>query len=278
MMCTRRRSFALVLVAGALGVGLIAFPGSAAAVLTCNPGPANDSCVAFSALPNPAAVNTPAAYPASSSLFIRFRGKFLPNARWSTVALSFDDDFLFTQGTIPTCAKAQLAGKDIAGAWATCGPGAAAANNAYLSPPNLALGHASTAPPSNFDGCTLVFKGPPVSGNPTLTLYARMTSVQNGVVNCANPATNHAGNTTFVFSGTFTNVAAPYAKKLTIPSLNALPVPLDDFYATVQRGSYFRARCPNPAGPPDSNPWGVLGRFIYTAGNTPTSNLKTVPC
>ena len=74
----------------------------------------------------------------------------------------YDADGRITPGTIPKCTTAQLSGKNISQAWNTCGPGAGTAHNAYLSPATAVSGRASTAPPSNFNGCVLVFNGPTV--------------------------------------------------------------------------------------------------------------------
>ena len=152
-----------------------------------------------------------------------------------TVTLLFDNDFTITPGTIPKCTTAQLSGKTIAQAWATCGPGAGAAHNAYLSPTTAVSGRASTAPPSNFNGCTLVFNGPTSGGNPTVILYTRVTLVANGTANCAAPAANSSGNTTVLLTGTIATAGvAGFGKKLTVPGIDQLPLPLDDFTAIAQ--------------------------------------------
>ena len=80
------------------------------------------------------------------------------------------------------------AGTTIAQAWERCGPGADTAPevNAYLSPSTAVSGTASTAPPANFAGCTLVFKRSATS----VLLFTRVALLQNGAPQCANPATN----------------------------------------------------------------------------------------
>ena len=262
-MRTKRRAAFVLVTAAALAVGLIAFAASAAADPTpCNPGTSttdNKSCVNFQVLPsNPHATLT------NASLFVHTHTNYAhpgdkANGGFTkTVTLLFDSDFAITPGTIPTCTTAQLSGKNISQAWATCGPGAGATHNAYLSPATAVSGKTSTAPPSNFPGCTLVFNGPPSNGNPTVTLYARVTLTPNGTANCSSPATNTAGNSTVLLKGTITPAGvAGFGKKLTVPGIDALPLPLDDFTAILKRGSYFKAKCA-------PSPWNVRGTFAYS--------------
>ena len=190
-----------------------------------------------------------------------------------TVTLLFDNDFAITPGTVPTCTTAQLSGKTIAQAWSTCGPGAGAAHNAYLSPASAVSGRASTAPASNFTGCTLVFRGPNSGGNSTVILYTRVTLVANGTANCAAPATNTSGNTTVLLQGTIAPAGvAGFGKKLAIPGIDALPLPLDDFTALLKRGNYFKAKC-------SATPWKVRGTFAYSgAGQAADTSNATQTC
>jgi hypothetical protein len=267
-MRTRRRAAFVLASVAAVAVGMIAYAATAAAdPPACNPGTSatdNKSCVNFQVLPsNPHATLTPA------SLFVHTHTNYAhpgnkPSGGFAkTVTLLFDSDFAISPTGIPTCSKAQLNGKTIAQAWATCGPGAGAAHNAYLSPATAVSGHTSTAPASNFPGCTLAFNGPPSGGNPTITLYARVTLVANGTANCANPASNTSGNTTVVLVGTITPAGvAGFGKKLTVPGIDQLPLPLDDFTALVKRGNYFRAKC-------TASPWHVRGTFAYSGTTQP---------
>ena len=249
-----------LIAAAALAVGFFAFAASAAAdPPACNPGTSatdNKSCVNFQVLPNHSAT--------SNSLFVHTHTNYAhPGDKGQggftkTLTLLFDSDFAITPGTIPTCTTAQLSGKNISQAWATCGPGAAASHNAYLSPATAVSGRASTAPPSNFPGCTLVFRGPNSGGNPTVILYARVTLVANGTANCATPASNGSGNSTVFLTGTIANAGvAGFGKKLTVPGIDALPLPLDDFTALLKRGNYFKAKC-------SASPWSVRGTFAYS--------------
>ena len=80
-----------------------------------------------------------------------------------------------------------------------------------------------------------MFNGPTSGGNPTVVLYARVTLVANGTANCAAPAANSAGNTTVLLTGTIATAGvAGFGKKLTVPGIDALPLPLDDFTALAQ--------------------------------------------
>ena len=117
-----------------------------------------------------------------------------------TVTLSFDDDVKLNLAGLPSCTATFGGSTTIAQAWERCGPGADTSPevNAYLSPPTAVSGTASTAPASNFNGCTLVFK----KSATQVLLFARMTLVANGTPNCANPATNSSGNTSVSLAGT----------------------------------------------------------------------------
>ncbi len=270
-MHTKRRVAFTLATAAAFAVGFVAFAASAAAdPPACNPGTSttdNKSCVNFQVLPNHSAT--------SNSLFVHTHtnyahpGNKAQGGFAKTVTLLFSDDFAITPGTVPTCTTAQLSGKNISQAWNTCGPGAVASHNAYLSPATAVSGKTSTAPPSNFPGCTMVFRGPNSGANSTVILYSRVTLVANGTANCANPATNTLGNTTVLLTGTIAPAGvAGFGKKLTVPGIDALPLPLDDFTAILKRGGYFKANSCTPS------PWKVRGTFAYsgTGQATDTSN------
>ena len=277
-MRTKRRVAFVLASAAAFAVGLIAYAASAAAVPPpCNPGTSatdNKSCVNFQVLPsNPHTTSTPASLFVHTHTNYAHPGNKAQGGFAKTVTLLFDSNFTITPGTIPKCTTAQLSGKNISQAWATCGPGAGAAHNAYLSPATAVSGKTSTAPTSNFDGCTLVFNGPTSGGNPTVVLYARVTLVPNGTANCASPATNTSGNSTVLLTGTIAPAGvAGFGKKLTVPGIDALPLPLDDFTAIVKRGSYFKAKCA-------PSPWNVRGTFAYSGtGQAPDVSNPTQAC
>jgi hypothetical protein len=159
-----------------------------------------------------------------------------------TVTLLFDNDMRVNLTGIPSCTATFGSGTTIRQAWERCGPGADQAGevNAYLSPPGAVSGRASTAPPSNFGACTLVFK----RASNKILLFARVTLRPNVTANCSSPATNTSGNTTTVLVGTLSTVtAADFRTRFTVPNIDQLPLPLDDFKATVRRGGAFAARC-----------------------------------
>ena len=144
-MRTKRRVAFTLATAAAFAVGFIAFAASAAAdPPACNPGISptdNKSCVNFQVLPN-----NPGATAKPASLFVHTHTNYAhpgnkPQGGFAkTVTLLFDNDFTITPGTIPKCTTAQLSGKTISQAWATCGPGAGATHNAYLSPTTAVSG------------------------------------------------------------------------------------------------------------------------------------------
>jgi hypothetical protein len=191
-----------------------------------------------------------------------------------TVTLLFDDDVKLNLAGIPSCTATFGGSTTIAQAWERCGPGADTAPevNAYLSPFTAVSGTASTAPASNFNGCTLVFKKSATS----LLLFARMTLVANGTPNCSSPATNSSGNTSVTLTGnlTFPTNVADFKTTLTVPNIDLQPLPLDDFKAKVKRASVFQARCR------DSNKLlNLRGTFAYSgSGEAADTVNKTKAC
>jgi hypothetical protein len=278
-MRTRRRIGLLLASAAALGVGLIAFPGSAAAtppvVPTCA-FPAttgSDSCDTLRVNAFDGSLGTAAAE--NVGLGVRVRSRFDPSTSETTVvALSFDNDITLNLTGIPACPATELTGKNIAQAWEQCGPGAdgnpVSEGNAYLS---TALGAnvsgigSSTVDTSGI-ACTMIFKG---ADNTHLTIYARAPIANVTTTGCNNPSTNTAGSTSILFTGTLTTIAAPYKTKLTINGTQTANPALDDFYATVKRGTAFRAKCVSPMR--------MLGFWDYTAaGDANDTKLATDPC
>jgi hypothetical protein len=269
-MRTRRRIALLLASAGALGVGLIAFPTSAAAAPPAVPActfpntPGSDSCATLRVN----AVRAPIGGTFEPvRLGVRVRSRFQPATSETTrVILRFDDDGQINLSGIPACPASELTGKNIRQAWEQCGPGAdgtpASEGNAYLSTGlgNQVSGIASTVPnPGGANACVLIFKG---SANNRITLYSR-APVATNPDSCNNPATNTGGSATILFTGTITNqpVSSPYGPTLTVPNTQTADPALDDFYATVQRGGVFQARC--PAG---TSPLKVQAVFSYTGG------------
>jgi hypothetical protein len=193
-----------------------------------------------------------------------------------TVTLLFDDDGKVTPGTIPQCAGAFASSTTLKQAWNTCGPGAGAAKNAYLSPTTGVSGRASTAPPSNFNGCVLAFNGKKTStGLPTVVLFTRVTLTPNGTANCANPGSNTSGNTSVTLKGTISNAGvADFGKKLVVPNIDSAPLPLDDFTTTVKRGNYITARCHDT-----NHILNIRGTFQYSGtGEAPDTVNSTQTC
>jgi len=276
--------------AAALGVGLFAFTGSAAAappvVPTCA-FPAttgSDSCDTFRVTAFDGSLGTAAAE--NVSLGVRVRSKFDPaNSETTSVDLSFDNDVALNLAAItpdvPTrCPSSELTGKTIAAAWEQCGPGAdgnpVSEGNGYLSTGlgSQVSGIGSTVPdPGGAVACTMIFKG---ADNNHVTIFAR-APVVDATTGCNNPATNTGGSTTVLFTGVLSQIAAPYKWKLHVPNTQSANPALDDFYATVKRTTVFRAKCVSPMRmlalwdyyPPGNN---------VPAGDPNDTRLATDPC
>lgn len=180
-----------------------------------------------------------------------------------TVTVMYDDDGTINLTGVPRCAVTDVANKTIAQAYAACGP---AGKNAYMSPAGTISGRASTAPPSNFGGCTMVFNGP---GANQVLLYTRVTTVPNSNPSCT--TSNNGGNVTVTLIGTISNAGvADFGKKLTVPNIDQLTLPLDDFTATVKRGSVFTARC-NDA----NRILNIRGIFAYSGTGQPPDTVNS---
>jgi len=171
-----------------------------------------------------------------------------------TVTLLIDDDVKVNLAGVPSCTTTFPASAELKDAWNACGPGAPAANNAYLSPATAVSGVASTAPPSNFSACVLVFKKSATS----LLLFSEVNTV--GTFSCANPGTNTSGETSVTLAGNLgTAGVADFGTKLTVPNVDKLALPLDNFKAKVKRASVFSAWCK------DTNKLlNLRGTFVYS--------------
>jgi hypothetical protein len=269
-MHTRRRIGLLVAAAAALGVGLIAFPASSAATPPVVPSctfpntTGSDSC---------GTIRTNAFNPPIGSTFengklgVRVRSRFSPSTSETTkVILRFDDDLALNLTGIPTCGASKLIGKNIAQAWAACGPGGGSTKNAYLSTAlgNNVSGIGSTTVDTAGIACTLIFKG---ADNTHVSIYARAPISNVTTTGCNNPATNTGGTTTIVFTGALTHqpTSSAYNWTLTVPNTQTANPALDDFYATVARGGVFRGRCTNTT----PKPHRMQTTWDYTASGDP---------
>ena len=270
-MRTRRRIALLMASAAALGVGLIALPASAAAapppVQSCTPkaSTGSDSCVRLQVGQASGIGPIGAAYE-NAKLGIRTRSTFDPASDETTsVTLRFDDDLKFNLGAVAgTCTVAQLTGDDIQTAYNQCGPGPGGSNT-YLSAPGNVSGVASTVV-TGIDACTMAFQG---ATDSQVILYAR-APIGNPPTECNNPATNTGGTTTVLLTGALSNLpaASPYGKQLTVANTHVPNPSLDDFMATIVRGTVFQARC--PAG---QSPHKLQGVFDYT-GTEPNDTIS----
>ena len=204
---------------------------------------ANKSC---------AKLAVPAAQPrafANTKLGVRTRTTLStanPNAggKAATVTLLFDNDFSVTPGTIPNCA------------WRTwrARPSRRPMRRAVRrvrTPTCRRRTRSAAGRPPRRRPTSAAARWCSRARRPTkVILYARVTLTDNSVPTCTTPGGSSAGNTTVTLVGTIAHAGvAGYGKKLTVPGIAGLALPLDDFYATIQRGSYFRAKCPAGAYP-----------------------------
>jgi hypothetical protein len=272
-MRARRRIAVLLASTGALGVGLIAFPGSAAAAPPVVPActfpntTGSDSCATHR-------VNaiTPPFGGALEPADVRFRVSSQFNPQGSEVSeleLRFDEHIAIDLSDIPTCPASELVGRDwISQAWEQCGPGAdgnpPSEGNAYLSMgigPNVSGILDSTIDNWNFIGCVLIFKG---ANNAQLTIYANWVFGSTPSA-CDNPE-ELTGEPILLHTGTLRrDTAGPDNWVLTVPLLNSPPVPMGDLYATLRRADAFQAGC--PAG---TSPFSMRAEWDYTAPGDPT--------
>jgi hypothetical protein len=224
----------------------------------------NQSSLSFKFSPN----TVPTSTFQNGSLFVHthtvYANPGTPGGFVQQLVLFFDSDFKFTPGTIPKCTATFDGFTTIMQAWNTCGPGAGAAHNAYLSPATGVSGKGlvTSSDGRNFNGCVLAFNGPLNGGNPTITLLLRLTLVNGQPADCSSPASNTSGGSSSILKGTLTPAAAPFGKKLTVPNVrNATVGPLVDLTTTLKRGNYVSAKCSH-------NPkiWKMRGVFTYTSG------------
>ncbi len=278
----RRRAVIVLASTAACAGGLFAYMSSAAAdPPACNPGTSatdNKSCVNFQVLPN-----GPHGTFTNASLFFHTHTNFANPGNKAqggfakTIRLNLDTDFRINPGAFPRCPISALPQTTtIAQAWATCGPGAGAAHNAYLSPPSAVSGRVSTVPLAGQEGCTLVFNGPTMNGDPTVLLFARFTFKSQEPARCSSPAINNSGNYTAVWQVPIADSdVAGFGKVLVVSHLDQYSAPIDDFTATLNRGNYFQAKC-------TVSPWRIQGGFAYSGGPPspqPTdASPATQPC
>jgi hypothetical protein len=280
-MRTRKRIALLLASAAALGVGLIALPASAAAappvVPSCTlPATAgSDSCDTL----RTTAVTAPIGSTLEPiRLGVRVRSAFDPaTSETTSVKLQFDEQIALNLTGIAACPASELVNKNIAQAWEQCGPGAdgnpVSEGNAYLSTglgPNVS-GIGSTIPLSGGAvACTMIFKG---VDNTHVTIYAR-APVPDATTGCNNPAANTGGSTTVLFTGALSHQATSsiYDWTLFVANTQTADPALDDFYATLSRGSVFRARCASRT--PSAHR--MLGTWDYTATGDANDNRVAV--
>jgi len=257
---------------------MVAYAGSASAIPTpCVPATpnttqGNQSCVNAQIVPNTGLGSTFK----NISLFTHVATKYLNPGNRSKggfakqVTVLWDSNGRINPlalGTAPKthrCALSDVSNKTIAQAYATCGPNG---KDAYLSPAGTISGKASTAPvgtptnpAGNFGACTMIFQG---RDGAHITLYTRVFTTLNSNPACS--TSNTGGQVTIVLEGTIANAGVTgFGKKLTVPLPSGITLPLDDFYATVKRGTFVQSKC--PAG---TSPWNTRAIFVYSVSTHP---------
>ena len=208
-------------------------------------------------------------------LGVRVRSIFSPTTSETTkVKLQFDENIALNLSGIPSCPASELVNKNLAQAWEQCGPGAdgspASEGNAYLSTGWAQRQRDRVDDPERRGRSRLHDDLQGGRQHPRDDLRAG-TGEHSG---CNNPATNTGGTTTVLFTGTLTHQPASsiYDWTLTVPNTQTADPALDDFYATITRGSAFRAKCVtrNPSA------HRMLGTWDYTAVGDANDNHTSV--
>ena len=277
-----RRRFAIVLVLATAGAAL-AVTGIALA--------AGSSSATFSFSPsNP------------HSLVTSGRLQFGTNTNYTGVTptsltriqLSFDDDFTFNPDSFPKCNPADLSGNiTMQQALQACGPGAGAANNAWLFPGAATFSNGKAGfnvGPEGPTACVLVFNG---SGSTSeVLLFVRMKVDQvAGPIDCAVPTSNTDGDQSFVVQGDLKanpaigadytdpdNCSAPGPRRGCQIDLNNVsngPIRLINQNVRIMRANYVRARCVDP--PAGNRKWNLQATFTYSnpAGTQTVNKSQT---
>ena len=178
------------------------------------------------------------------------------------VQVFFDDDAKIDTTGVPTCAGSFSSSTTLKAAMAAC------------KSAKVGSGRASTAPPSNFNGCVLAFNGSKQGGNSTIILFTRVTLAPNGTANCADPGNNTSGNTSLTLKGVLKGATGDFGTQLDVPNVDTAPLPLDDFKTTVKRGRYVSVRC-NDA----NKQWNTKATFTYSGtGQSPDTVSSSQPC
>ena len=198
------------------------------------------------------------------------------------IQLHFDDDFQFNPDSFPKCDPADISGPTMTmqQAMQQCGPGAGAANNAWLFPTTATFGNGKAlfnVGPESPTACVLVFNG---SGSTSeVLLFVRVKVDQlAGPIDCAFPTTNTDGDSSFLVRGDLTANPAALGADYTDPDncsppgprrgcqidLNNVsngPLRLVNQNVRITRANYVRARCVDP--PAGNRQWNLRTTFTY---------------
>lgn len=173
---------------------------------------------------------------------------------------NFDNDFKFDPSVTPKCDPAQLSSSDdLASAMSKCGTSKVGNGTAQVTTSVVAT------------VCVLAFNGKQSSGLPTVVLFARALTAAPYSFSCANPSTNHGGNSTFELQGFLrpTPSGDDYGKQLDIDKISQFGFFVTDFNVTFKKGKYISARCYDA-----NHVWHLKTKVSY--GTTSNSATQTV--
>jgi hypothetical protein len=196
------------------------------------------------------------------------------------IQLGFDDDFYFNPDSFPKCNPADISGSmTMQQALQQCGPGAGAANNAWLFPPTATFGNGKalfSLGPEGPTACVLVFNGSGATSE--VLLFIRTALESPDPIDCASPTTNTDGDSSFLVRGDLKanpaamgsdytdpdNCSAPGFRRgcqIDFANVSNGPLRLVNQNVRIMRANYIRARCVDP--PAGSRRWNVRMTFTY---------------
>jgi hypothetical protein len=245
----KRRSAAILAlaVAGAVAVAGVALA-SGESTVTVNFTP--------SALPPPGTGYTSGKLNVHTHTAYTNPGNANPGGATDRAQLYFDDDFRLNTNAVPKCRTSQLSGNiTMKTAMARCGPSRVSTSTAPLS-----TAQASVDGLFNVNGCVLVFNGASSTGEVLLFTRVNVADPPNNNITCGSAASNEQGNTSILLKGDLKANPSPQGADFADPDNCSAPVrngcqldinnitdsadlPLTDFNAYIQKGSFIAARC-----------------------------------
>ncbi len=193
--------------------------------------------------------------------------------------LYFDDDLKFNTNAVPKCSAGSISGQiTLQQAMAACGSSLVGKGTIKAIAPNSAPDPADNS--FIVRGCLRIFNGQ--GSTSELLLFTRTQISDPSAINCSTNGTQ--GNFTNLLAADLTanptSAGADYADpdncsapsrlgcQLDIPNItSATPLPLSDFNASLQQGSFVAARCDDT--PQQLN---LKAKFTYNDATTQTVN------